>query len=214
MRMNRKWCLIVAMMAALVAGALAGRSDANKKTELRVETKPIKPEVIYQFSRQVGQGRVVKQSDGKAGIVTTTYLVTFLNGKPVSKSLVSKTVKKAEPVIMAMGPQGYRPSRGSFMRGKVLDMHASAYDASPRTIPGTTGRTATGMKAVYGCIAVDPRVIPLGTHLFVEGYGFGIASDTGGAIKGNRIDLCYNSRAEALRFGRKKVRVHILRGGR
>jgi 3D (Asp-Asp-Asp) domain-containing protein len=66
------------------------------------------------------------------------------------------------------------------------------------------------MRATYGLVAVDPRVIPLGTHLYVEGYGFALAADTGGAIKGNRIDLCYDSVAFANRFGRKKVRVHVL----
>jgi 3D (Asp-Asp-Asp) domain-containing protein len=53
-------------------------------------------------------------------------------------------------------------------------------------------------------------VIKLGTYVYVEGYGFAIAADTGGAIKGNRIDLCFNSRREALNFGRKTVKVHIL----
>jgi 3D (Asp-Asp-Asp) domain-containing protein len=62
----------------------------------------------------------------------------------------------------------------------------------------------------YGVVAVDPRVIPLGTRLFVEGYGSAIAGDTGGAIKGNRIDLCFNSDDEAEKVGRRTVRVLIL----
>ena len=70
-----------------------------------------------------------------------------------------------------------------------------------------------GLRRV-GVVAVDPRVIPLGTLLYVEGYGFAIASDIGSAIKGNKIDLCYTTRKEALRFGRKKVRVHIFAKGR
>jgi 3D (Asp-Asp-Asp) domain-containing protein len=111
-----------------------------------------------------------------------------------------------------MGPEGYASSRHKFERGRVLIMSASAYDPSPQTIPGTTGRTATGLRAGYGVVAVDPRVIPLRSLVYVEGYGFAIAADTGGAIKGNRIDLCYDSRSTALRFGRKRVRVHILHG--
>ena len=62
----------------------------------------------------------------------------------------------------------------------------------------------------YGVVAVDPRVIPLKSLVYVEGYGFAIAADTGGAIKGKRIDLCYPSRAMAKRFGRRNVRVHLL----
>lgn len=214
MRVNRMWCLCAAMMASLAPNAMAGRTDANKKTELRIVTKQIEPGVEYQFSRNVGPGRVLKFQSGVPGKVTSTYSVTLVNGKPVSKSLVAQVTTPAKPTIMYMGPQGYRPSRSAFGRARVVEMEATGYDASPRTIPGGTGRTATGMKAVYGCVAVDPRVIPLGTHLFVEGYGFAIASDTGSAIKGNRIDLCFNSRSQALNFGRRSVRVHVLRGGR
>jgi len=59
-------------------------------------------------------------------------------------------------------------------------------------------------------VAVDPRIIPLGTRLYIEGYGYAIAGDTGGAIKNFRIDLGYNSRSEAMKFGRREVKVYIL----
>jgi uncharacterized protein YabE (DUF348 family)/3D (Asp-Asp-Asp) domain-containing protein len=75
---------------------------------------------------------------------------------------------------------------------------------------GADTRCATGARAVHGVIAVDPRVIPLGTHVYVPGYGYAVAADTGGAIKGNRIDLCYNSKAEADRWGRRGVTIVIL----
>jgi 3D (Asp-Asp-Asp) domain-containing protein len=57
---------------------------------------------------------------------------------------------------------------------------------------------------------VDPKVIPLGTRLFIPGYGYGIAADTGGVIDGNRIDLCYETRAEAMLWGRRTVTITIL----
>jgi 3D (Asp-Asp-Asp) domain-containing protein len=66
------------------------------------------------------------------------------------------------------------------------------------------------MKAQHGVVAVDPRVIPLGTRLNVEGYGNCIAGDTGSAIKGNRIDLCFDTLAECNAYGMRKVRVEIL----
>jgi 3D (Asp-Asp-Asp) domain-containing protein len=59
-------------------------------------------------------------------------------------------------------------------------------------------------------VAVDPSVIPLGSRLFIEGYGYAIAGDTGGAIQGMRIDLCFNSYDEAIRFGRRTVKVYIV----
>jgi 3D (Asp-Asp-Asp) domain-containing protein len=59
-------------------------------------------------------------------------------------------------------------------------------------------------------VAVDPRVIRLGSRLFIEGYGAAIAADTGGAIRGNRIDLCMDSLRSAINFGRQPVKVYVL----
>jgi 3D (Asp-Asp-Asp) domain-containing protein len=66
------------------------------------------------------------------------------------------------------------------------------------------------MMAGYGIVAVDPRVIRLGTKLYVEDYGFCVAGDTGGAIKGTRIDLGFDTYSEAIRFGRRTVAVYVL----
>lgn len=76
-----------------------------------------------------------------------------------------------------------------------------------------TGRpTKSGAWPEVGCVAVDPKVIPLGTELWVEGYGYAIALDTGADIKGNRLDLFMETRDQALEYGRKyNVRVWILK---
>ena len=66
------------------------------------------------------------------------------------------------------------------------------------------------MCAAHGVVAVDPQVIPLGTRLYIPGYGNAIAGDTGGAIIGMRIDLFFEAEAEAIRFGRRKVDVYVL----
>lgn len=67
-----------------------------------------------------------------------------------------------------------------------------------------------GHQLKRGCVSVDPNVIPLGSRLYIEGYGYAVADDTGGSIVGNRIDLAMDSNAEALNFGRKDVVVHVL----
>jgi 3D (Asp-Asp-Asp) domain-containing protein/peptidoglycan hydrolase CwlO-like protein len=72
------------------------------------------------------------------------------------------------------------------------------------------GITATGLRARKGIVAVDPRIIPLGTKLFIPGYGEALAADTGGWIKNDRIDLCFESLEECFRFGRKKIRVYLV----
>jgi 3D (Asp-Asp-Asp) domain-containing protein len=91
-------------------------------------------------------------------------------------------------------------------------MEATAYYPGPEScgIYARNGRTYTGKKAGFGTVAVDKRVIPLGTKLYIEGYGYAEATDIGGAIKGNRIDLCFETYREAEMFGRRKVKVYIL----
>jgi 3D (Asp-Asp-Asp) domain-containing protein len=89
----------------------------------------------------------------------------------------------------------------------VLRMVATAYTAS---CYGCSGITALGYHAGHGIVAVDPRVIPLGTHLFIPGYGAAIAGDTGGAIKGSRIDLGFNSFSDAIQFGRREITVYVI----
>ena len=72
-----------------------------------------------------------------------------------------------------------------------------------------TGRTATGVAVGYGIVAVDPAVIPLGTHMTVPGYGEGVAADTGGGVTGSRIDLWFPTRAEALAWGTRTVTITL-----
>ena len=97
----------------------------------------------------------------------------------------------------------YGPSTYS----NVISMEASAYLPSDG---GGSGITALGLYAQHGVVAVDPDVIPLGTHLYIPGYGVAIAADTGGAIYGSKIDLCMDTYGEAMNFGRRYVDVYIL----
>jgi 3D (Asp-Asp-Asp) domain-containing protein len=93
----------------------------------------------------------------------------------------------------------------------VLNMEATAYTAD---CEGCSGITATGINLKENpdqkVISVDPNVIPLGTKVHVEGYGNAVAGDTGGAIKGNKIDIFMPSQEDAINFGRKTVKVTIL----
>lgn len=90
---------------------------------------------------------------------------------------------------------------------RKLTMEATAYTTQD---PGCGLYTARGNRLRKGLVAVDPRVIPLGTRLYIPGYGYAVADDTGGAIKGHKIDLAYESRSEALQFGRRMIEVYIL----
>ena len=89
----------------------------------------------------------------------------------------------------------------------IMSMEATAYLP---TDGNGEGITAMGIPATYGVAAVDPSVIPLGSRLYVPGYGEAIAADTGGAIYGYRIDLCMESYEEAMAFGRRVITVFVL----
>lgn len=73
----------------------------------------------------------------------------------------------------------------------------------------TGNRTASGTIPHIGTVATDPKVIPTGTKLYIEGYGDAVAEDTGSAIKGNHIDLYMDSRDECLQFGRRTIEVEV-----
>lgn len=85
---------------------------------------------------------------------------------------------------------------------RVLTVEATAYT-------WTGNRTASGTWPAVGTVATDPEVIPLGSRLWIEGYGEAIAADTGGAIQGNIIDVYMHSHQEAISWGRKRVEVRI-----
>jgi 3D (Asp-Asp-Asp) domain-containing protein/peptidoglycan hydrolase CwlO-like protein len=86
-------------------------------------------------------------------------------------------------------------------------MVATAYYSGGGGLNGT-GITATGLRARKGLIAADPSVIRLGTRVYIEGYGEALVADVGGWIKGNRIDLCFDSLEECYRYGRRKIYVY------
>lgn len=96
-----------------------------------------------------------------------------------------------------------RGTTGSVSSSSILSMEATAYSGD--------GITASGTATRKGIIAVDPRIIPIGTNVYVQGYGYAIAADTGGAIKGNIIDLFFPSNADAQSWGRRSVNVYILK---
>ena len=95
--------------------------------------------------------------------------------------------------------------------GKEIYVSSTAYTASCN---GCSGVTATGVNLKNNpnakVIAVDPSVIPLGSQVYVEGYGYAVAADKGGAIKGHKIDVFFPSTSDAYRWGVKKVKVRII----
>lgn len=126
------------------------------------------------------------------------------------EELEKKLAQKRQKSKQLVASRGQSVDLSSGQKGRYLGVfHATAYDDTPQSQGKWVGQTATGVKPQHGVIAVDPKVIPLGTKLWVEGYGNCIAGDTGGAIKGKRLDLFFSNRQDVMTWGRKNVKVYI-----
>jgi 3D (Asp-Asp-Asp) domain-containing protein len=140
--------------------------------------------------------------DGSFGKMTDIAVTLLQHAKqlPVDGVVGAETLRLLDTVA-AMDAS----SRGQIRYKKVMDMEASAYSAASAggniTYSGTTLRR--------GIVAVDPKVIPLGTHMYIEGYGYAVAEDIGGAVKGARIDVAMQTNAECFQWGVRDVKVYI-----
>ncbi len=194
------------------------RRIVKEETEIPFATK-----TVSDTSMSISDSKILTQ--GVTGIDCQTYEVLLHDGVEINRELISKE-RTREPVteVIATGaPNGTRMLKKAddFSYSKVITCNATAYDLSFQSCgkwPGDPGYgiTASGTYAKYGTVAVDPRVIPLGTRMYIESadgsfvYGYCVAEDTGGAIKGNKVDLFFNSYNECMQFGRRNVNVYIL----
>lgn len=168
----------------------------------------------YREDRHLPQGTRKVVREGVPGLMEQRVTVIWQDGREVERRVLSAAqVRAPQAKIVAVGsgtvPQlasrggEHQPGRREFV------LVATGYTQSAEE--GTAdGITATGTRVRPGVAAVDPQVIPLGTTLWVEGYGYARAEDTGGAIKGNRIDLFFDTKAEAHQWGRRTVKAYIV----
>lgn len=164
--------------------------------ELELETERIQSQTVYKPdpSLPYGERRVVS---GQDGVHHRQYNTVYENGQAVSRDLINDWYdpQPADTVIYystAEAPPGGLPDGLNPVR--VLRVYATWYNpASAGRSPSdpSYGITATGVPVDRGIVAVDPSVIPLGTRLYVPGYGYAVAADTGGGIRGAMIDLGY-----------------------
>ncbi len=168
------------------------------------------------YADNLNVGEIIDIQQGKDGMAQLETEDFYLNGEEafekVLKSKVLIPTKDAKVLEGTALNQKLYTLKKRARVSKTLTMQATAYYPGPEdTWPYASGYTASGLKAGYGVAAVDPRYIRLKTQLYIVGYGYAIAADKGGAIKGNKIDLCFDTYEEAVRFGKKNVTVYILR---
>lgn len=159
-----------------------------------------------------GTKKVVKE--GTNGVMKVTYLQKKIDGVPVSKEVIAQEIVSL-PIkgTEELGVGGtVKASDGTVYKYSYKRlMEATAYTY----VPGkTTWKTATGAELKKGIVAVDPKEIPMHTEMYIASdtfeYGYGIAEDTGGAIKGNIIDLAFMTVEECYNFGRRNIWVYFI----
>lgn len=172
--------------------------------ELTIEEPvPFGVERVDDPTLEKGLTKTVKA--GKNGVARNKVRITFYNGQEGKREVIGTEVMvPPENKVLAMGSIT-AVSRGgdrmNFREAKFMQATAYTY---------TGYRTATGLNPAVGLVAVDPTVIPLGTRLYIEGYGYARAADTGGAVKGNKIDLFMEEYAQCVNWGRRMVKVYML----
>lgn len=186
-------CMLLISIPAFAA--VATPSDDSIKFGMRGDNVQMLQKLLSE------KGFYVGEVDGVFGKLTLRGVKEFQTTAGLTVDGIA-----SKETLMHLGRASsveFNPSRAS----RSILMNASAYSAYD---DGNGQYTSRGSFLRRGLVAVDPNVIPLGTRLYVSGYGYAIADDVGGAIKGNKIDLAYDSHGEAIQFGRRNVTVYIL----
>ncbi|HEX7714954.1 MAG TPA: 3D domain-containing protein [Bacillota bacterium] len=185
-------------------------------SEIITRTIVTEPATEYYRDKSLKRGTQKVVRTGKSGRIERQIKIVYEDGREINRSKIAeRVIQPAVKSLVAVGLPVLRTlvtNRGSYQYVEVRTMTATAYYPGPESCGkyAVNGVTYTGKKAGFGIVAVDPRVIPLGTKVYVEGYGKAEAADIGGAIKGNKIDLCFETFREAALYGVKKIKVYIL----
>lgn len=230
------------ILILLLCLALAGCAPVQKAEPTTPPTEPqieIREEEclvgigygsIYCEDPSLPEGKMEVLFSGRVGQARQACLVTYENGKQTEKQVLQEEILR-QPVhqIVAVGTGENTEKARTYplfgenciitQSGEVLEYsHRGRFSATAYTsgIADVGEITATGTKARVGAIAVDPKVIPYGTKMFIvteDGqyvYGIATAEDCGGGIKGNRIDLFFDTVGECYAFGARMCQVYFL----
>ena len=171
--------------------------DVVEKTE-KVKARSV---VRLDPSLKSGVQEKVQGHDGKA---VYQYTTTYINGrKKGSEKKVIEWKKKVQDSELRLGTS-LTGHKGEFIVKDEFTGNTTAYWM------GNNARGASGGRCVYGTCAVDPKRIPYGTDMWVEGYGYARANDCGSAIKNDHVDLWMHSYKESCQWGRRFVTVYVL----
>ena len=208
---NKKTKFFIAGTLLLVVFTVTGYMWSSMGWEHeQIETRQAKIPVAVQYEQvdTLPEGTQELVQTGSEGVEEVNEEVIYEKGKPVHVYEIGRTIiTPMKPTIIRTGVSGMEMAKTHGQIKQVLTMEATAYLP---TDGGGDGITASGIQAKHGVVAVDPNVIPLGTKLYIPGYGEALAADTGGDIVGSRIDVVMEDYGEAIQFGRRTVEVYVL----
>lgn len=177
-------------------------SVTSKLEEVQSENQELRTTVKKVKTSKKSLNKTVDKLKDKIEVLETESVSVKANVDSKDLQLLAKTDKKDSPEPV---------QESTSETNRTITVSATAYTAY---CPGCSGVTYTGIDLRANpnakVIAVDPDVIPLGSRVYVEGYGEAIAGDIGGAINGHDIDVFVSNKSEALQWGRKDVQVTIL----
>jgi len=170
------------------------KTESSFTEKLQDDTEIIPKKVIYQDDPETEAGEEKVLEEGADGKKTKIVKVTYSkDGEEYSREIVSVETTLAKDKKISRGTKivwrSLDSADGPIQYWKKMRVYATHYDSH---CPGCDETTAIGLRAGKGVIAVDPSVIKLRSKVYIPGYGMAIAGDTGGAIKGNIIDLGFD----------------------
>ena len=193
-------CLMLAGFTAMNAGFTdAEKIPDDEPAQAQIEeTSATEPTAIA-----VGEnGRIMVSANDELTLALADAVEKSLGQDVDDENFSVEVTTVDEPQNLIDTPNGAVPYV------QMMSMEATAYLP---TDGSAEGLTAMGIPATYGIVAVDPDIIPLGTRVYIPGYGEALAADTGGAIYGYKIDLCMEDYYRAMDFGRRTINVFVLK---
>lgn len=169
------------------------KTESRFTSKLEEQTETLSREVSFQDDPEMEIGEEKVLDEGTDGKKIKIIKITFYLNEEYSRELVSTDVTPAKDRKVLKGTKivwrNLDTADGQITYWRKLRVYATHYDSR---CPGCNEWTAIGLRAGKGVIAVDPKVIPLRSKVYIPGYGLAVAGDTGGAIKGNIIDLGFD----------------------
>lgn len=213
---RREWLRAGGLLIVL-AGLMGAAADQRPVTVTRVETVEIPAPVTVRRTRHMCRGWEVILEPGRPGAYAALVRETRVHGRVIRREELETRLVRGPREQLRLA--GINPEDNSIHAPRVTRavtahrMVATGYDPGPDDNGWEhAGTTKLGWRTRRGIVAVDPRVIPLRSLLYVEGYGLAWAGDIGGAIKGRRLDLCFNRTEEAEEWGRRTTYAYVLEG--